>query len=188
MMNLKQSTYKDKENAIMKIINYQNSGRFGSHIKKELTINFNREQLLKKNLEQLESILYRIRQFLNARQMDGIYDQMVKTTAMGYEDVVSNFYDIRGFSDMLLSNPAWWDAFERWKLERELIDIPPSFQIAYIIATTTVMAHMKNEIEIEQNKINKKEDKTPLPPKKNKKEVEEPKREKTTLRVGSTLN
>ena len=132
-----------KEEKMMRVLNYQNSARFGASIKKDLKFNFTRDQLSKKTIEEIDNTLYRIRNYLNNRGMDGIYEQMVRTTAVGYENIVSEFYDIEGFSDMLTQNPAFWDAFERWKIERTLPDIPPSFQLCYIIASTSVLAHMR---------------------------------------------
>ena len=145
----------EKEDQIMKVLNYQNSARFGNQIRKELKFNFTREQLTKKTLEQIDNILYRIRNFLNNRGLAGIYEQMVRTTAVGYENLVSEFYDINGFSELLLNNPAFWDAFEMWKVERTLPDIPPSFQLMYIVASTTMVAHIKNT-QIQEQKQSKK--------------------------------
>lgn len=134
-----------KEDVIIKVLNYQNSSRFGNVIRKDLKINYTREQLTKKSIEQIDNILYRIRNFLNNRGMNGIYEQMVKTTAVGYENIVTELgYDIHGFSDILLNNPSFWDAFEMWRVERTLPDIPPSFQLMYIIASTTMVAHLNN--------------------------------------------
>ena len=149
------SKLNEKEDQIMKVLNYQNSSRFGNQIRKELKFNFTREQLTKKTLEQIDNILYRIRNFLNNRGLAGIYEQMVRTTAVGYENLVSEFYDINGFSELLLNNPAFWDAFEMWKVERTLPDIPPSFQLMYIVASTTMIAHVKNT-QIQEQKENKK--------------------------------
>ena len=163
-----------KEDQIMRIINYQNSPRFGANIRKELKFNYTREQLVKKSLEQLDNLLYRIRNYLNTRGMAGIYEQMVRTSAIGYENIVSQFYDIEGFSDMLLNNPAFWDAFERWKIERTLPNIPPSLQLMYIISSTTLLAHMKNS-HVPQRA-----------PRSNTNDIDKPK-EKTSLKAGGTL-
>ena len=132
-----------KEDKVMRVLNYQNSSRFGPSVRKELKFNYTRDQLMKKSLDQIDNVLYRIRNFLNNRGMNGIYEQMVRTSAIGYENIVSEIYDIEGFSDMLMQNPAFWDAFERWKIERTLPDIPPSLQLMYIVGSTTLIAHMK---------------------------------------------
>lgn len=167
----------DKEDQIMRILNYQNSPRFGSSIKKELKFNYTREQLVKKSLEQLDNLLYRIRNYLNTRGMAGIYEQMVRTTAIGYENIVSNFYDIEGFSDMLLNNPAFWDAFERWKIERTLPDIPPSLQLMYIISSTTILAHIKNSNIPQRSRRSDNKDT----------DKKDEGKEKTSLKPGGTL-
>lgn len=134
----------DKEMLIMKIQKYQASRRFGNYITKDLKITQSREQLNKCSVDKLNGILHRIRLNLNNRNMDAIMETMAVTCAKGYENVVSNFYDIEGFTDLLTQNPGFWDAFERWKIEREMPDIPPGIQLAYIIATTTLAAHTMN--------------------------------------------
>ena len=134
-----------KEDLICKIIKYQNNRRFGPIIKKELGFKYNRPQLTKYSIDHLETILHRIRTHLNTRNMDQVFEHMAKVTAKGYEDLVTGFgYNIEGFSDLLIGNPAFHDAFERWKIERKIPDIPPSFQLVYIIASTTYMAHLQN--------------------------------------------
>ena len=107
----------EKEKLIMKILKYQGNRRFGEKIKKGLGIKYTRQQLLKCSNENLEAILYRIKTFLNNVNMDAVWEHMARHTAKGYEELVSNFYDIDGFSDLVLSNPAFWDAFERYKIE-----------------------------------------------------------------------
>ena len=129
----------------MKILKYQSSRRFGAYITKELKISQSREQLVKLSIERLNNILHRIRLNLNNRNMDSIFENMALTCAKGYETTVTQFgYDIEGFTDLLTSNPGFWDAFERWKIEKEMPDIPPGIQIGYIVATTTLAAHNLN--------------------------------------------
>ena len=168
-----------KEDKVMRILNYQNSSRFGASIRKELKFNYTRDQLMKKTLDQIDNVLYRIRNYLNNRGMNGIYEQMVKTTAIGYENIVSEFYDIEGFSDMLMQNPAFWDAFERWKIERTLPDIPPSLQLAYIIGTTTMLAHMKKTSLATDTKLKREQPNS---------EKQENKETKTKLSFGTKLS
>ena len=135
-----------KEDLITKIIKYQTNKRFGPIVNKELGMKYTRTQLTKYSVDNLETILHRIRTHLNTRNMDQVFEHMAKVTAKGYEDLVSGFgYNIEGFSDLLLANPSWHDAFERWKIERKIPDIPPSFQLMYIIASTTYMAHIQNQ-------------------------------------------
>ena len=136
----------DKETLIMKILKYQSSRRFGKYITKELKISQSREQLAKLSVDRLKNILHRIRLNLNNRNMDAIFENMALTCAKGYETTVTQFgYDIEGFTDLLTANPGFWDAFERWKIEKEMPDIPPGIQIGYIVATTTLAAHSLNE-------------------------------------------
>ena len=140
-------TKTDKEKLIMKVIKYQESKRFGDKIKKGLGIKYKREQLLKCSIENLESILFRIRSFLNTINLDSVFEHMARHCAKGYEDLMSNFVDIEGFSDLLLSNPAFWDAFERYKIEQEMPEIPPSLQLVYIVLSTTYIAHLQNRVK-----------------------------------------
>ena len=155
-----------KEDLISKILKYQRNKRFGTIINKELGFKYTRAQLTKQSIDNLETILHRIRTHLNTRNMDQVFEHMAKVTAKGYEDLVTGFgYNIEGFSDLLLENPAFHDAFERWKIEREIPDIPPSFQLMYVIASTTYIAHLSNKhrrpqsetIEPQSKKIDKKE-------------------------------
>ena len=136
-----------KEDLINTIIKYQTSGRFGAIISKELGIKYTRPQLTKQKIDQLETTLHRIRTHLNTRNMDKVFEHMVQVSAKGYEDLVTGFgYNIDGFSEILLANPAFHDAFARWKIERKIPDIPPSFQLMYIIASTTYIAHLQNPV------------------------------------------
>ena len=135
----------DKEAIIMKILKYQSSRRFGAYITKELKITQSRQQLLKLSIDRLNNILHRIRLNLNNRNLDAIFENMAITCAKGYETTITHFgFDIEGFTDLLTANPGFWDAFERWKIERELPDIPPGIQLGYIVATTTLAAHTLN--------------------------------------------
>ena len=135
-----------KEDLICKILKYQNNKRFGSIIKQELGFKYTRPQLAKNSIDSLETILHRIRTHLNTRNMDKVFEHMAKVTAKGYEDLVTGFgYNIEGFSELLMENPAFHDAFERWKIERKIPDVPPSFQLMYIIASTTYVAHTTNK-------------------------------------------
>lgn len=136
----------EKENVIRVILKYETNARFGSMLNKELGFKHSRAQLMKKSLDDLNLTLHRIRTHLNTRNMDQVFNHMVKQTAKGYEDIVTNFgYDIQGFESLLLSNPAFWDAFERWKIEQKIPDVPPSLQLMYLVASTTFVAHQRNQ-------------------------------------------
>ena len=162
-----------KEDLISKILKYQSNKRFGNIINKELGFKYTRTQLTKYSVDNLETILHRIRTHLNTRNMDQVFEHMAKVTAKGYEDLVSGFgYNIEGFSDLLLANPAFHDAFERWKIERKIPEIPPSFQLMYIIASTTYMAHIQNKKYdvLREKKVQKADPKPELKKKKPKEE------------------
>ena len=143
-----------KEDLINTIIKYQTNARFGTIINKELGIKYSRAQLTKYTIDNLETILHRIRTHLNTRNMDKVFEHMIRVSAKGYEDIVSGFgYNIEGFSDLLLANPAFHDAFERWKIERKIPDVPPSFQLMYIIASTTYIAHLQAPQSVLEKKV-----------------------------------
>ena len=152
-----------KEDLINTIVKYQTNPRFGQIVNKELGMKYTRTQLVKYNIDNLETILHRIRTHLNTRNMDQVFEHMARVTAKGYEDIVTGFgYNIEGFSELLMQNPAWHDAFERWKIEQKIPDVPPSLQLLYIIASTTYIAHIqatpqrtkKEEVEPPPKKIN----------------------------------
>ena len=132
----------------MKILRYQSSRRFGPYIKKELKLNYTREQLIKMSVDRLEAVLHRIRVNLSNRNVDSMIDSMLKTCSVGYETTMSQFYDISGFTQLLWSNPGWHDAIETYKCEKMMPQVPPGLQIAYIVATTTLAAHSLNESEL----------------------------------------
>ena len=135
----------EKEELSRVIIKYETNERFGAIIKKELGFKHTETQLSKKSKDELEVMLQRIRTHLNTRNLDQMFNHMVKQTAKGYEELVTGFgYDIRGFEQLLMNNPAFWDAFERWKIEHKMPDVPPSLQLMYIVASTTYVAHAKN--------------------------------------------
>lgn len=132
----------------MKVLKYQASKRFGPTLKKDLKINFTRDTLIRKTPDQIELILHRIRNFLNSRNLDAVFEHMATTCAIGYEKTVSPFYNIDGFSNILLQNPDFWDCLERWKIERELPNIPPHLQMLYIVASTTITAHEFSKLRV----------------------------------------
>ena len=181
-----------KEDLICKILKYQNNVRFGPIIKNELGFKYTRAQLSKYSIDNLETILHRIRTHLNTRNMDQVFQHMVQVTAKGYEDLVTGFgYNIDGFSEMLLANPAFHDAFERWKIEKKIPDIPPSFQLMYIVAMTTYMAHSEN---VMKNPIQQKVQPEPLKIKKemvqektNEQEKEKEDRLKSKMQPGDII-
>ena len=174
----------EHEKLVNKILKYQGNKRFGTTIQKDLGIKHSRAQLSKMKNANLETILHRIRTHLNTRNMDQVFEHMAAVTAKGYEEVVTGFgYNIEGFSDLLMANPAFYDALERWKIERTIPDIPPSLQLGYIVASTTYLAHVKNEhlVAVREKKTE--------PPKKPQK-VEAPSKEdrlKSNLKPGDII-
>ena len=58
-----------------------------------------------------------------------------------YEQVLSPFYDIDGFSDILLENEEFWNCFERFKIENSLPSVNPTAHMMFMIGQATLMAH-----------------------------------------------
>lgn len=167
------STKTEKEKLILKIIKYQSNKRFGEKIKKDLGIKYTRPQLIKHSCESLEGILFRIRNYLNSQNMEAVFDNMISFSAKGYEDALTSLgYDITGFQRLLLENTGFQDATQRFLIERDVPDIPPSLQLVYIIASTTYISHIKNTMfkGVEEQEIKKtdlKKPKTKPKPKEN---------------------
>ena len=114
--------------------------------------------------------------------MDAVFEHLAKYAAKGYEDLVSQFYDIEGFSEILLQNPTFWDNFEKWRIEREMPDLPPSMQMMYIITSTTYIAYLQNKLK-NQRVIRKEDTKEEIKEKKEKKEEKKGKKKETTKKV-----
>ena len=185
VQNDENNNAKMKENLIMKVLKYQTSKRFGATIKNDLKISYTRDTLARKTPDQIEMILHRIRTFLNSRNLDAVFEHMASTCAIGYEKTITPFYNIDGFSNILLQNPDFWDCLERWKIEREMPNIPPHLQMLYIVASTTITAHELNKFQRPAKPVATEliiEDKDD----KNKREKELQK-EKTQFKVGQDL-
>ena len=149
-----------KEDMIRIILKYQSSDRFGASLKKDLGIKYTRPQLVKYTEAEVEAALHRIRTHLNTRNMDKVFNHMAEQTAMGYENLITGFgYNITGFKDILWANPSFHDAFCRWKIEQKVPDVPPSFQMMYIVASTTYIAHLHNSYKMKPSIDKKPKDK-----------------------------
>lgn len=182
-----------KENLISRVLKYQASKRFAKTLKQDMKINYSREQLSRMTVEKIELILHRIRNHLNSRNLDAVFEHMATTCAIGYEKTITPFYNINGFSKILLSNPDFWDCLERWKIEKELPNIPPHIQMLYIVASTTITAHEFNKFDLRQpqsQQINNEdlvivdEDDNK---KKSKEDKEDNKQKRTNFQIGKQL-
>lgn len=143
----------EREKLIMKIIKYQDNKRFGEYVRKKLSINYTRSQLIKLNSKRLEQLLNRIRINLNNRNVDVVFNNMAKTMSIGLEKSVTPFWNVDGFSDNLLMNPSFWEVFEKWKIEQELPDIPPYLQLSYIITSTMLITHQMNMVNEDKREM-----------------------------------
>ena len=130
-----------KQKIIFKIQKYQDSSRFGDIVRHELKFNQKYDELSDMTMNELENMLSRIRIHLDNKNLDKFYDSIVTSGAVMYEQSVSMFYDIEGFSDILLDNDEFWNCVERFKCETELPSVNPTTQVLYMIAQATIMAH-----------------------------------------------
>lgn len=178
-----------KENLISRVLKYQASKRFSRTLKQDMKISYSREQLSRMSIDKIELILHRIRNHLNSRNLDAVFEHMATTCAIGYEKTITPFYNIDGFSKILLSNPDFWDCLERWKIEKELPNIPPHLQMLYIVASTTITAHEFNKYtDIQQKQPQQNNDIVIIDEddKKTKEDVDN-KKERTNFEIGKQL-
>lgn len=136
---------KEKQVLIYKILKYQDNLRFCHVVRDKLKIKYTNEQLQKKSNKDLEDILNRIRINLDNKNLDEFYNGILKMTTSTLENVVTPFYNIDGFSEMLLEDEQFLDSYERLKIENELPNIPPSLQMMMIISRCVVICHTMNK-------------------------------------------
>ena len=136
----------EKFDKIYIIQKYQNSDLFGEYVKKTIGIKQSETQLQKLTETQLDEILYKIRTLLDNKNIDKIFDSMTKTFSVGFESVVTPFYNIDGFSDALLAQEEFHNCMERIKIESKLPNIPPTIQLGYIVTSTMLIQHQLNQI------------------------------------------
>ena len=191
----------DKQRIIFTIQKYQDSKLFGDIVKNELGFKQSFSELNDTTMEDLHNILSRIRIHLDNKNIAKFYDSIATSLAITYESVVSPFYNVEGFSDMLLDNEEFWTIFERFKCDNELPSINPSAQLLFIIAQTSLMAHHlpppDDDYEMQAppdvDTIIKDLDIMPSIHEENeivevkKQEVKEPKKEIKPLKIGSLL-
>jgi hypothetical protein len=136
----------DRQRSIARILKYQDSQYFGEVVRNQLNINYTYEVLAKKNSQQLESILNRIRVAIDRNAIDGFYDNLLGGGTMASEKIITNMgYDLTGFSDNLLKNEQFFVCFERLKIESDLPNIPLSLQMFQIILSVAVLTHWQNK-------------------------------------------
>ena len=185
----KQNTEPEREKLIYIIQKYQSSQIFGEYVQQELKINYSSESLHKKTVEQLESILAKIRLHLDNRNLDKIYDGVLFSSTMLIETFSRPMVNVDGFNKMLQENEQFLNCWERFKCESVMPTIPSHVQLMFILGQTYFMAYAMNQSkeekevapevqniidevdsEIEENKKVKKEEKQ-----ENKEEIVEPK-------------
>ena len=130
-----------KQQIIFKIQKYQDSRRFGHIVREQLKFNQPFDVLNEMPIENLENMLSRIRIHLDNKNLDRFYDSVVKSGAVAYEQIVSPFYDIEGFADILTENEEFWWVWERFKIENNFPAVNPTSQMLFMIVQATLMAH-----------------------------------------------
>lgn len=144
-------TAKEKQSLIMIIRRYQENPRFKDFVSKNIGIKETYNSLNKKSIPQLQDLLERIRVQLDNRNVDKIYDSLAKSSSQVYETVLSDFYDIDGFTDNLFSQENFLDCLEKIKIETNLPHIPPYVQMGYIVLQTTILTHEVNKMKRKSN-------------------------------------
>lgn len=147
LLSSKNDDSKEKQEIIYTIRKYQENERFKKYITKDLGITFTYSALNKKSVSSLNDILNKIRVSLDNRNSSKMMDAMAKNFSVVYEKVVSEFYDIDGFTDTLWSQENFLDSLEKMKIETKIPQIPTPIQVAFIVLQTTVMTHEINKIK-----------------------------------------
>lgn len=132
----------------MIIRKYQTNERFKTFVTKDLGINDSYTALNKKKVSTLNDLLNRIRVNLDNRNADKMIDSCSKNVCVVYETVMSEFYDIDGFTDNLFSQDNFLDCLEKMKIETRVPQIPAPIQMGFMIVQTTLMTHEMNKMKV----------------------------------------
>ena len=66
--------------------------------------------------------------------------------------MLSNFYNIDGFTDNLMENKTFMDGLERYKIEHPLPQVSPAIQMSYALLSTIFITHQLNSVSENQLK------------------------------------
>ena len=130
---------------IAKILKYQESKFFNPLLKKSMKLSHTHETLSKKNNEQLEAVLNRMRVCLDQQTVHSFYNNLAEQGTVMTEKLLQNVYNIDGFAEDIKNNEHFWITFERFKIESDLPTIPIGFQLAQVLFTTAVVQHERNK-------------------------------------------
>ncbi len=142
----------------MIISRYQASERFSDIIKKQLGIKFSEAQLQKKSLSVLQGILSKIQMHFSNRGTDKLFDMAVKNGSITYEKIISQYYDIDGFTNNFLGDPAVLDSLECFKCENVQMAIPPIYQLIFAIISCTYITGQINRMDKRREMLKKARD------------------------------
>lgn len=142
----KKNTDEEKQKNILCLYRYQNSDRFGKYIKQQ---GFKFTNLEKKSLDELESLVNRVRYTVNNKS-NGVTLDMMKNACLMVEKGVSirskGKLPLDGFSDALFSNEGFLDDLERFKLEYlSFATIDYRLRMGYTIISTALMVIGQNK-------------------------------------------
>ena len=178
-------TVEQKQNMIHIIQKYQSSEIFGKFVRNELKISYTEEALQKKTVEQLHTILTKIRVSLDNKNLNKMYDSVLFSSTMMLETVSRPMVNVDGFNQLLKENEQFISCWERFKCESVMPTIPAHLQMIFILGqtyftayamnkmkepskeTVELVAEIEKEIEQERKERTEKQDKNeaPAPPK-----------------------
>jgi hypothetical protein len=135
-------TVSERQELIFKIRKYFKSKVFGEYLVNDTDIshtNLNRKSMT--DLQNIyESIVIEVEHF----NIDNIFESAIKATCNVYEQTLSPFYDIHGFTDTLCGSTQFWALIERYKIETSLPKLSPAKQLLLLIGQTTYLQHQMN--------------------------------------------
>ena len=150
----------ERHKMILKINKYQASQRFG-HIMKEYGITQSPSQLEKMSDVQLNDVYTKIKAVLSNQIGGKFYDNAAKGLSSVCENMITPYYDIEGFTQILFMNPEFIDCLEELKIESDLPTLNPKARLMFIVAQTMVIANTMNKMKKGNNQLinpeNKKE-------------------------------
>ena len=136
-----------KQNMIHIIQKYQSSEIFGKFVRSELKIAYTEEALQKKTVEQLHTILTKIRVNLDNKNLSKMYDSVLFSSTMMIETISRPIVNVDGFNQLLQENEQFKNCWERFKCESVMPTIPSHLQMLFILGQTYFTAYAINKMK-----------------------------------------
>lgn len=136
-----------KQNMIHIIQKYQSSEVFGKFVRTELKISYTEEALQKKTVEQLHTILTKIRVNLDNKNLSKMYDSVLFSSTMMLETISRPVVNVDGFNQLLKENEQFKNCWERFKCESVMPTIPAHLQMIFILGQTYFTAYAMNKLK-----------------------------------------